>query len=89
MRRMSKKRAAEHRKRIAYLRSIDADQAICERCHAHRAEECHEVHTRARGGSITDGANFKLLCHGCHDWVTNHSAEAHALGYVIHSWEAS
>lgn len=89
MRRMSSKRAAEHRKRIAYLRSIDADQAMCERCNFARAVDCHERLTRARGGSITDPDNLVLLCRVCHDFVTTHPRQAHAEGFVVHSWEAS
>ena len=88
IRRVSKKRQREHRTRIANLRSIEADQAICERCGFERATDAHEVLTRGRGGSITDLENIRLLCRTCHDWVTEHPRQAHAEGLVIHSWEA-
>lgn len=89
LRRQSPRRRQEHRTRIAYLEAIEADQKDCERCHRERATDCHEVLTRARGGSITDPANFRYLGRKCHDWITTHPLEAHAEGYVIHSWEAA
>lgn len=89
MKRMSSKRAAQHRKRIAYLRSIDADTATCERCHFERAVDCHERLTRGRGGSISDPDNLVLLCRTCHSFVTEHPRQAHAEGFVVHWWEKS
>lgn len=89
MRRMSNRRAAEHRKRVAYLRAIDADQNVCEKCHAARANDCHELLSRARGGSITDPSNLAFLCRRCHDWITQNPDEAEGLGWALARVEAS
>lgn len=51
--------------------------------------DCHELVSRARGGSIVDPANVVLLCRRIHDFVTTHPAEAHRLGLSLHSWERS
>ena len=53
------------------------------------ALEVHEIVTRARGGSITDPSNCVALCGEHHEWVTGHPAEAHTVGLVRWSWEAS
>lgn len=65
-----------------------AHQAINSLCTGQWVD-MHEVLTRARGGSITDPANILLLCRPCHDWVTTHPREAHAVGLVKNSWEAA
>jgi 5-methylcytosine-specific restriction endonuclease McrA len=52
-----------------------------------RSVDVHEVKTRGRGGSILDPANVLALCRSCHDWVTEHPAEAVELGLMAHSWD--
>jgi 5-methylcytosine-specific restriction protein A len=74
----------ERRKLVAYL--LDAIP-VCQRCHSARSTECHEIVTRARGGSILDVDNIAILCSTCHRWITEHPAEATAEGWMKHSWE--
>lgn len=45
-----------------------------------RADDLHEIVSRARGGSITDEANVIPLCRVHHIWVTEHPKEAAELG---------
>jgi hypothetical protein len=52
-----------------------------------KAVDVHEVKTRGRGGSILDEENLRCLCRPCHQYVTEHPKEAHALGLVVHAWE--
>lgn len=59
----------------------------CERCRRNRSTECHEIKSRARGGSILDPDNIAALCHDCHAWITTHPADAHDEGWLKHSWE--
>lgn len=49
----------------------------------------HEILTRGRGGSITDPSNIILLCDRHNEWASSHPDDAHRLGLVKHSWEAS
>ena len=87
MRPVSKKRAAENRRRRALIARMQEDgRPSCVNCGA-PAEDLHEVKTRARGGSISDPANVVPLCRTCHTWVTTHPLEAHAEGLLKHSWE--
>lgn len=60
---------------------------LCQRCTTSRSTEVHEIKSRARGGSILDPDNLAALCHNCHAWVTTHPADAHAEGWLRHSWE--
>lgn len=87
LRSMSSKRAKQQRDRVKALKSIDADQQVCQRCGVERATDAHEVRTRARGGSITDLSNIRLLCRVCHDFLTRSPRQAEAEGFVIHSWD--
>ena len=88
MRFRSKEREKEYRARRRLVREL-LDDAICERCQSARATEVHEVLSRARGGSILDRANCRVLCHECHRWVTEHPAAAVAAGWLAHSWSQS
>jgi len=45
-----------------------------------RADDLHEIVSRARGGSITDPTNVLPLCREHHIWVTEHLVEAEAMG---------
>ena len=73
---VSKKRAA-----LLRVRKKVTDQMIpiCVRC-GKRADDAHEVVSRARGGSITDPENLVALCREDHRWVTEHPLEAEAEG---------
>jgi len=82
----SKEREREYRARRRLVRDMLDDQ-VCERCHAARATEVHEVLSRARGGSILDRSNCRALCHDCHQWVTTHPDDAAATGWLAHSWD--
>ena len=87
MRYRSKKQEAlyrERRKLVAYL--LEAIP-VCQRCHSARSNECHEILSRARGGSILDVENIAVLCNPCHRWITTNPAEATAEGWLINSWE--
>ena len=83
LRAVSSKRAKEQKKRVAYLRSIEADMAVCERCYHAKATDCHEVLRRSQGGSITDPTNLRLLCRPCHDFLTRSPRQAIAEGWQI------
>ena len=85
LRPVSSKRRKEQKKRTDYLRSIEADMAVCERCWHAKATDCHEVLRRSQGGSITDPANLRLLCRPCHRWLTEHPRQAIAEGWQITS----
>ena len=63
------------------------DNPPCQRCTTARADDVHEIKSRARGGSILDRDNLALLCRPCHRWVTDNPAAAHAEGWTKHSWE--
>lgn len=53
------------------------------------ATDPHEPLTRARGGSITDRANVRKVCHG-HNvmFATNEKPWMYELGFLVHSWDA-
>jgi hypothetical protein len=57
------------------------------------ADDIHEPLTRARGGSITDPANWLPLCRSCHDEVTftpeSELQWAYAAGVLVHSWDGA
>ena len=76
MRAVSKKRAA-----LLRVRKKVTDQMIpiCVRC-GKRADDAHEVVSRARGGSIVDRENIVPLCREDHRWVTEHPLEAEREG---------
>ena len=63
---VSRKRRAENRLR---KKVTDQMEPICVRC-GKRADDAHEIVSRARGGSITDPANLVALCRLCHDFIT-------------------
>lgn len=80
MRYASRKRAEQLRLRRAMLRRSHGPEA-CHRCWQAEAVDPHELLSRARGGSITDPFNVVPLCRPCHDWVTEHPAEAEEQGW--------
>lgn len=83
LRRISSKRAKQQRERIANLRAIDADQAVCERCRFERATDAHELLRRSQGGDPTDMSGIKLLCRTCHDWIGRNPRQAVAEGFAV------
>ena len=87
MRHRSKKTAHLYRTQRAPLVAALLEQhPTCQRCTTARATEIHELKSRARGGSILDETNLAALCHTCHAWITTHPAQAHAEGWLHHSW---
>ena len=47
-----------------------------------RADDLHELRSRARGGDITDPENCVPLCRRCHSRVTTEPAWAAANGWA-------
>ena len=82
MRFRSRKREAEYRQRRPLVGLLLAERPVCERCQAARSTECHELLSRARGGSILDETNIVCLCSPCHFWITTHPAAATADGWL-------
>jgi hypothetical protein len=76
--------------RAAMIRARYGDYAHCEArflgCSG-IAVDTHEILTRGRGGSITDGENTLPLCRPCHKWITEHPAWSDAHGWTLHSWD--
>ena len=89
MRPRSPKMARLYRERVKLVARLLDEHPICQRCCARPSTDCHELKSRARGGSILDPANIVTLCRTCHDRVTQNPREAEAEGWSVHSWEAS
>jgi 5-methylcytosine-specific restriction endonuclease McrA len=87
MRAVSKKRARLLRERRKVTDAMKAEgPVLCQfesrtiaKCFR-RADDAHEIVSRARGGSITDPANLVPLCREHHRWVTEHPLEAEREG---------
>jgi hypothetical protein len=65
-----------------------AERSVCEVpwCTA-LATDLHEVQTRARGGSITDRANIRLVCRRHNSMFASEEADwMYDLGFLAHSW---
>lgn len=87
LRPVSLRRAAENRERHRVLARLGEERGpLCQRGCGRPWMDGHELLSRARGGSITDGDNIALLCRTCHDWVTTHPAEAAAEGWARSRW---
>jgi 5-methylcytosine-specific restriction protein A len=80
--------AALYRQRRPLVAAILEERPVCERCHAARSEDVHELLSRARGGSILDESNLAALCRKCHSWITTHPTEATAEGWLRSRWSA-
>ena len=93
LRRISKKRAKEQRKRARMVSEelavrelceagsliyLKADKSVC----AGRSTELHEPLTRARGGSILDPDNTIAVCRNCHRWIHDNPHSATQLGLL-------
>lgn len=91
IRQVSAKRARENRARAAMADRRWPDRrdgtVMCEcgrpECNR-RADDGHEILTRARGGSITDEANVKALARECHQEIQLGPAWAYRAGLIKH-----
>lgn len=80
LRPQSRKRQAEQRERRKMIASMLREgPVLCVMCGG-RADDLHEVVSRARGGSISSRENTVPLCRRDHDWVTAHPLEAQGMG---------
>jgi hypothetical protein len=88
VRRRSPTREALEEARRELVGQVLAERPQCEftACRA-RSQDCHEILTRARGGSILDRLNIVALCREHHDWVGAHQALAESMGLLRHSWD--
>ncbi len=87
MRARSLKTQRKYRQRRKLVAELLTERPKCQRCRRARSTQVHELLSRARGGSILDEANCVALCGGCHEWVTEHPAQAALEGWLLHSWE--
>ncbi len=88
----SAKTAALYRKeRVPLVAALFAEPSICEVpwC-TNLATDPHEPLTRARGGSITDPANVRKVCHP-HNvmFATDEQPWMYEYGFLVHSWDAA
>lgn len=84
MRAVSKKRAALQRARRKLIASMG--EPMCAVGCGRKADDLHELLSRARGGSITDPENVRAVCRGCHDYITRNPAWAEANGWSVKRW---
>ncbi|TDD54540.1 hypothetical protein E1286_04945 [Nonomuraea terrae] len=91
IRRVSKKREQENRRRRAMVRKLWPDMqpgCVVDGC-PRLADDVHEPLSRGRGGSITDPGNAVPICRPHHDEVTFGEPEwAYEQGLKVHSWDA-
>ncbi|MCW2899293.1 MAG: hypothetical protein JWO67_1558 [Streptosporangiaceae bacterium] len=85
----SAKTVRRYVERRALVAELFADPTVCEVpwC-ASPATDPHEPLTRARGGSIVDRDNVRLICRIHHSEI--HDTEppwAYELGFLAHSWD--
>jgi len=89
LKRMSPKRQLENVERRKVVARILEERPICEArtevC-TRRAVDCHEILTRARGGSILAPENILALCRPCHTYITDNPAFAQENGFTVHAW---
>jgi len=88
MRFRSKKREREYRERRTLVERILDERPVCERCHAARSTDVHEVIRRSQwqaGFLVSD--NLRALCRQCHTWVTEHPRAAVEQGWSAWSWQ--
>lgn len=84
----SRKRASEDVERGKVLAALRVGHPRCQVPDCTRAsQDGHEVLTRARGGSITDPANIRMICRTHHDFFHENPYAAEELGMMRHSWE--
>lgn len=87
MRAVSKKRMKLVRERRKVLARIMGGpcEARLDGCTG-RAEDPHEVLSRARGGSLIDPANILPVCRPCHEFITTHPKDATERGLLKARW---
>ena len=89
--RSAKTTALYRTQRVPLVAALFAETEICEVpwC-TEVATDPHEPLTRARGGSITDPANVRKVCHG-HNvmFASDEQPWMYELGFLVHSWEAA
>lgn len=78
----SRKQVALYVLRRRLVASLLEERPVCQRCQAARSTECHELLSRARGGSVLDPDNIACLCHACHAWITTHPKDATTDGWL-------
>jgi len=86
---VSKKRQALNVVRRSFVKKILAERMVCEariRGCTLTPTDCHEIKTRARGGSITDPENVLALCRSCHHFITVEPAFSQENGFTVHAW---
>lgn len=87
----SAKTAALYRnERVPLVAAMFAEPSVCEVPWCPEvATDPHEPLTRARGGSITDPANVRLVCHP-HNVMFGSDEQPwmYELGFLRHSWES-
>ena len=88
LRQVSKKRAKENRVRAAVIAGLYPERPRCDCGCGRLADDVHEILSRARGGSITDGANFAAVARFCHNAITDEAPFGYELGLSVHSWDA-
>src|ERR1035438_1328174 len=88
LRQVSKKRAKENRVRAAVIAGLYPERPRCDCGCGRLADDVHEILSRARGGSITDGANFAGVAPVCHNATTDEAPFGYELGLSVHSWGA-
>lgn len=87
----SSKMAARYRVRGPLVAELLAKPSICEVpwCTA-LATDPHEPLTRARGGSIVDPDNIRLICRPHHSEIHDKEPDwAYEHGFLFHFWEAT
>jgi hypothetical protein len=88
---VSKKRAAQIRRRKAVIAATWPERPLCSvpLC-CNWADDIHEPLTRARGGVIDQAQNMAPLCRPCHDVITftpeSELEWAYSAGLLRHSW---
>lgn len=84
----SKKTAKKYVKRSILIAELLLYPTVCEvpRC-TRTATDPHEPKTRARGGSILDRTNVRLICGPHHSEIHDtEPAWAYEHGFLKHSW---
>ncbi|MFG2001755.1 hypothetical protein ACGFNU_21650 [Spirillospora sp. NPDC048911] len=85
----SVKTARNYVKRRDLVAELFTEPTVCEVpwC-TDTATDPHEPLTRARGGSILDRSNIRLICGAHHSEIHDHEPDwAYELAFLIHSWD--
>jgi hypothetical protein len=86
----SKRAEAVYRLRRPLVAHLLAENPRCQYPACSRPSvDCHELLSRARGGSVLDPANIRCICRPHHDWITTHPAAAAATGWALSRKDAA